>query len=42
MAPIAAKLDDTTIPRLNAQVEVGGTDPEQVARKFLKDNGFIS
>jgi osmoprotectant transport system substrate-binding protein len=40
--PIATLLDDETMTDLNAQVAVDGEDPEQVARDFLEENGFIS
>lgn len=40
--PIAELLDDETMTGLNAQVAVDGEDPEDVARDFLQDNGFIA
>lgn len=40
--PIAALLDDETMTSLNAQVAVDGEDPEDVAREFLEENGFIA
>ena len=39
--PIAELLDDETMTALNAQVAVDGDDPEDVAREFLEENGFI-
>jgi osmoprotectant transport system substrate-binding protein len=40
--PIAAMLDDETMIGLNAQVDVDGEDPEDVAQSFLEENGFIA
>jgi osmoprotectant transport system substrate-binding protein len=40
--PIATMLDDETMIGLNAQVDVDGEDPEDVARSFLEENGFIA
>ena len=37
-APIAEALDDETMVDLNAQVDVDGDDPEDVAREWLDDN----
>lgn len=37
-APIAESLDDETLIDLNAQVDVDGDDPEDVAREWLDDN----
>ncbi len=39
--PIAAKLDNKTLQTLNAQVDVDGIPEEEVAQKWLEDNGFI-
>jgi osmoprotectant transport system substrate-binding protein len=39
--PIAAKLETETLQDLNAQVDVDGLPEEQVAQKWLSDNGFI-
>jgi osmoprotectant transport system substrate-binding protein len=39
--PISAALTDTVLQNLNAQVDLEGEDPEDVARMFLEDNGFI-
>lgn len=39
--PIAAKLDEETIQQLNAQVDIKGLQPEDVAQKWLQDQGFI-
>nr|WTB34837.1 glycine betaine ABC transporter substrate-binding protein [Streptomyces sp. NBC_00830] len=41
MKPIAAKLDDATLRDLNAQVDVEGKTPEEVAQGWLKKQGFI-
>jgi glycine betaine/choline ABC-type transport system substrate-binding protein len=38
-APIAESLDDETMVALNAQVDVDGDDPEDVAQEWLDDNG---
>jgi osmoprotectant transport system substrate-binding protein len=40
-APIAKKLDTQTLQKLNAQVDVEGQLPEEVAEQWLSDNGFI-
>ncbi|MFG2134084.1 glycine betaine ABC transporter substrate-binding protein [Streptomyces sp. NPDC048751] len=39
--PITAKLDNTVARRLNAQVDVDGEDPHQVALDWLKEEGFV-
>lgn len=40
-ADIAGALDLETMQQLNAQVDVDGEFPEDVAEQWLKDNGFI-
>jgi len=40
-APISKELDDETLRDLNAAVEVDGESPEDVARRFLRENGFL-
>lgn len=40
--PITAKLDNTVARRLNAQVDVDGEDPHQVALDWLKEEGFVN
>ena len=40
--PVAAKLDNTTLRRLNAAVDVHGKKPADVAMTFLKKHGFVS
>ncbi|MGI9015671.1 MAG: glycine betaine ABC transporter substrate-binding protein [Euzebya sp.] len=40
--PVSEALDNETITTLNAQVDVDGESPEDVARGFLVDNGMIS
>ena len=40
-APITEKLDNETLEELNAAVDVDGESPEDVARQFLRDNGFL-
>ena len=37
---IAAQLDSDTLRSLNAQVDVEGRPPDEVARSFLEANGF--
>ncbi len=39
--PIAEKLTTEELQKLNAQVDVDGLPVEQVAKKWLEDNGFI-
>jgi osmoprotectant transport system substrate-binding protein len=39
--PIAEKLDSETLLALNAQVDVDGMLPEEVAQVWLEENGFI-
>ncbi|MBX3085620.1 MAG: ABC transporter substrate-binding protein [Anaerolineae bacterium] len=39
--PVFASLDVVTLQGLNAQVEVDGENPKEVARKYLTDKGFI-
>ncbi|MGH3660278.1 MAG: glycine betaine ABC transporter substrate-binding protein [Micromonosporaceae bacterium] len=39
--PIAKALDNATMQKLNAQVDVDGESPEQVAEDWLKSKGFI-
>ncbi|MGI8900620.1 MAG: glycine betaine ABC transporter substrate-binding protein [Nocardioides sp.] len=39
--PIAEKLDTATLQALNAQVDVDGLLPEEVAQMWLEENGFI-
>ncbi len=39
--PISKKLNDETLRDLNAAVDVGGKSPEEVARGFLRENGFL-
>jgi osmoprotectant transport system substrate-binding protein len=36
-----AELDTETMRSLNAKVSIDGEDPKQVAKDFLKENGFI-
>jgi len=40
-APISEKLDTQTLQKLNAQVDVEGQLPEEVAEQWLSENGFI-
>ncbi|MDQ3306259.1 MAG: glycine/betaine ABC transporter substrate-binding protein, partial [Actinomycetota bacterium] len=40
-APVAAALDTETMQALNAQVDVDGEQPEDVASAFLEENGLI-
>jgi len=39
--PVAAKLDDATMQKLNAQVDVDRIPEDEVAQKWLEDNGFL-
>jgi osmoprotectant transport system substrate-binding protein len=41
-APVSAKLDDKTLIELNAQVDVDGRDPVDVAHAWLKQEGFLA
>ena len=38
---VAAKLNDETMAKLNASVDVDKKTPEEVAEGFLKANGLI-
>jgi osmoprotectant transport system substrate-binding protein len=40
-APISEKLTTDTLQKLNAQVDVEGQLPEEVAEQWLSENGFI-
>ncbi|MCE7010324.1 glycine betaine ABC transporter substrate-binding protein [Kibdelosporangium philippinense] len=42
MAPILAKLDNDTMRKLNAEVDVDGRDPAVVARDWLAREGFVT
>jgi osmoprotectant transport system substrate-binding protein len=39
--PVAAKLDDATLQKLNAQVDVDGIPEDAVAEQWLEENGFL-
>ena len=41
-APVSAKLDDKTLIELNAQVDVDGRDPVDVAHTWLQKEGFLA
>ena len=41
LAPISDKLDNETLQRLNAVVEMDGESEEAVARQFLRENGLL-
>lgn len=41
-APVSAKLDDKTLIELNAQVDVDGRDPVDVAHDWLTKQGFLA
>jgi osmoprotectant transport system substrate-binding protein len=41
MAPIAKKLTTAEMQVLNAEVDIDGVLPEEVARRWLKDEGFV-
>ena len=40
--PVAAKLDNDTMTKLNAKVDADGDDPQDVADEWVKDEGFVS
>ena len=40
-APISEKLNNETLQRLNAAVDVDGEPAEDVARRFLRENGLL-
>ncbi|MER6413677.1 glycine betaine ABC transporter substrate-binding protein [Streptomyces humidus] len=40
--PITKKLDNTVARELNAEVDVDGQDPHQVALEWMKDQGFVT
>lgn len=40
--PLSAALTESVMQKLNAQVDIDGEDPQDVARMWLQDNGFIS
>jgi osmoprotectant transport system substrate-binding protein len=40
-APISKKLDTKTLLDLNYAVEVEGKSPDEVARRWLRENGFV-
>jgi osmoprotectant transport system substrate-binding protein len=41
MAPVTEKLTDDVMLRLNAEIDVEGREPEDVALDWLKDEGFV-
>lgn len=41
MAPVSAALDDATLQKLNAEVDVDGMTPQQAAEQWLQHKGFI-
>lgn len=41
-AEIASALDEETMTRLNAQVDVDGDFPEEVAERWLRDEGLVT
>lgn len=42
LAPVVAKLDNDTMRKLNAEVDVDGKDPAVVARDWLVREGFVT
>jgi osmoprotectant transport system substrate-binding protein len=42
LKPVSAKLDNETMQKLNAQVDVQGKDPADVARDWLVKEGFVT
>ncbi len=41
LAPVAAALDDETLQKLNAKVDVDGATPEDTAKEWLVAEGFV-
>jgi osmoprotectant transport system substrate-binding protein len=41
LAPLAEALDDQTLQQLNAKVDVDGATPEEAAKEWLVDEGFV-
>jgi osmoprotectant transport system substrate-binding protein len=41
LAPVAEALDDETLQSLNAKVDVDGETPEEAAKAWLVENGFV-
>lgn len=42
IAPVAEELDDETLQQLNAAVDVEGATPQEAAKSWLVEEGFIS
>ncbi|WP_372503087.1 glycine betaine ABC transporter substrate-binding protein [Streptomyces rhizoryzae] len=42
LAPVTAALDNTVARTLNAEVDVAGRDPHQVAKEWLLKEGFVT
>lgn len=42
IAPVAKKLTNKVLLELNAEIDVGGRDPADVAHDWLKDEGFVT
>ncbi|WP_049574057.1 glycine betaine ABC transporter substrate-binding protein [Nonomuraea sp. SBT364] len=41
LQPVIAKLDDATMQKLNARVDVEGEQPKKVSAEWLEQNGFL-
>ncbi|MEV4220849.1 glycine betaine ABC transporter substrate-binding protein [Nonomuraea sp. NPDC049725] len=41
LQPVIAKLDDATMQKLNARVDVDGEQPKKVSADWLEQNGFL-
>ncbi|WP_225831717.1 glycine betaine ABC transporter substrate-binding protein [Streptomyces sp. NK08204] len=41
LAPVSARLDNTVAQTLNAEVDVDGRDPHQVALEWMREQGFV-
>ncbi|SDQ75032.1 glycine betaine ABC transporter substrate-binding protein [Thermostaphylospora chromogena] len=41
LQPVIEKLDDTTMSKMNARVDVDGEEPSTVAREWLEEAGFL-
>jgi osmoprotectant transport system substrate-binding protein len=42
IGPVAEKLTDEVLIKLNAKIDVDGMEPTDVADEWLRDEGFIS
>lgn len=42
LAPVSAQLNNVELMKLNAQVDVEGRDPADVARDWMVEKGFVT